>query len=193
MLTRNPRTIPEAIDSLRFLCGSTLEPDPICFRTDVRGTVSSTIVSLSDDPESRKFIHAQGPPDQTEYVDMSILMTELMASPKASSGHRIRLRDPWIRMASEGSKVVFSRNFGKPGKLDPAEIVLLMILSEYPIEELKLNGMSVNLARTGDAYQANITARLEPRNRIEFLVEGASEAEEIPFEAMLLIQQPEIT
>jgi len=43
------------------------------------GTRSSTVVQLSDDPQSLGFFHAPGPPDETPYATLSTKLRELLA------------------------------------------------------------------------------------------------------------------
>lgn len=43
------------------------------------GTRSSTVVQLSDDPQSLGFFHAPGPPDKTPYAVLSTKLRELLA------------------------------------------------------------------------------------------------------------------
>jgi hypothetical protein len=68
----------QCVQALRQLCAEH-EPDdpPMCFRDRERGTVSSSIVALPDTPANAIYLHAQGPPDRTPYVDYSPLLVEL--------------------------------------------------------------------------------------------------------------------
>jgi hypothetical protein len=61
-------TSAECLAALAKLCGQTGQP-PMCFRGRERGTVSSSLIALR--PGSIVFLHAQGPPDRTPYVDYS--------------------------------------------------------------------------------------------------------------------------
>jgi uncharacterized protein with NRDE domain len=66
------------VQALRHLCAQH-EPDdpPMCFRTKDRGTVSSSIVALRGSLSRSTYLHAQGPPDRTPYVDCSPLLGEM--------------------------------------------------------------------------------------------------------------------
>jgi hypothetical protein len=68
----------QCVLALRQLCAQH-EPDdpPMCFRDRERGTVSSSIVVLRDNLANATYLHAQGPPDQTPYVDYSPLLLAL--------------------------------------------------------------------------------------------------------------------
>ncbi len=68
----------DCVQALTQLC-SQHEPDdpPICFRTQDRGTVSSSIVALGETLEESIYLHAQGPPCGTPYVDLSPLLRQL--------------------------------------------------------------------------------------------------------------------
>jgi uncharacterized protein with NRDE domain len=66
----------DCLDALRRLCaqnGSDGGP-AICFRKENRGTVSSSLVALREPPKPSAYLHAQGPPDTTPYVDYSHLL-----------------------------------------------------------------------------------------------------------------------
>ncbi|HEY7330419.1 MAG TPA: NRDE family protein [Gemmataceae bacterium] len=66
----------DCVQALRDLCAQH-EPDdpPICFRHSERGTVSSSIIAWGRSPADRMYLHAQGPPCETPYVDYSHLLT----------------------------------------------------------------------------------------------------------------------
>jgi len=73
------------IDALRTLCAQH-EPEypPICFHSDTRGTVSSSVLALPAGQGSAEidltrgtYLHAQGPPDRTPYADCSALLRQL--------------------------------------------------------------------------------------------------------------------
>jgi len=80
-----PRRAADCIEALQMLCaqgGGNGDP-PMCFQGADRGTVSSTIVVLRPTLEQSVYLHAQGPPDCTPYVDYSLLLRELTcARPK---------------------------------------------------------------------------------------------------------------
>lgn len=68
----------QCVQALRQLCAQH-EPDnpPICFHDRERGTLSSSILALRDRLTEGIYLHAQGPPDRTSYVDCSPLLDEL--------------------------------------------------------------------------------------------------------------------
>jgi hypothetical protein len=69
----------DCVGALRRLCAQNgCDGGPaICFRHEKRGTVSSSIVALHEPPEHSIYLHAQGPPDKSPYVDYShLLLTE---------------------------------------------------------------------------------------------------------------------
>jgi hypothetical protein len=70
----------DCVQALRDLCGQH-EPEhpPICFRHQERGTVSSSIIALRRAQTDSTYLHAQGPPCQTPYVDCSHLLAALSA------------------------------------------------------------------------------------------------------------------
>jgi hypothetical protein len=72
-------TAADCIAALKTLCAKDGEDGqpPMCFRGPERGTVSSTIVAVSSDLARSVYLHAQGPPDRTPYVDYSPLLREL--------------------------------------------------------------------------------------------------------------------
>ena len=59
--------------------GAAGEP-AILLRAGNRGTVSSSLVALSDDPRRSVYLHAAGPPDRTEYEDYSPALREVLAT-----------------------------------------------------------------------------------------------------------------
>ena len=76
------RTAEECLSALKELCGQTGQP-PICLRGADRGTVSSTLIALTPALVRGRFLHAQGPPDQTPYEDLSQLLRAM--APKKTS------------------------------------------------------------------------------------------------------------
>jgi uncharacterized protein with NRDE domain len=68
----------EALPALETLCASH-EPTghPVCFRGETRGTVSGSLLALRPDLSGSTYLHAQGPPDRTPYVDVSGLLRGL--------------------------------------------------------------------------------------------------------------------
>ena len=74
------------IAALQELCVQTgSEGPPICLHGSDRGTVSSSILALRQPLARSTFLHAQGAPDQTPYVDLSYLLRDLIA-PDAPEG-----------------------------------------------------------------------------------------------------------
>jgi uncharacterized protein with NRDE domain len=68
----------DCVAALKELCAQTGDGGPpICFRKEDRGTVSSTIVALRQPLAQSTYLHAQGPPDQTPYMDCSHLLRAL--------------------------------------------------------------------------------------------------------------------
>lgn len=68
----------DCVGAVRELCGQQ-EPDhpPICFRHKDRGTVSSSIIVMRRALTDSTYLHAQGPPCQTPYLDCSCLLHNL--------------------------------------------------------------------------------------------------------------------
>jgi uncharacterized protein with NRDE domain len=68
----------DCVQALRDLCAQR-EPDhpPICFRHSKRGTVSSSIIVLRRSLAESTYLHAQGPPCETPYVDYSNLVSAM--------------------------------------------------------------------------------------------------------------------
>jgi uncharacterized protein with NRDE domain len=50
---------------------------PICLHATVRGTVSSSIIALTNERRSSRWLHAQGAPCLNDYVDMSMLLQQV--------------------------------------------------------------------------------------------------------------------
>src|SRR5262245_60311744 len=71
-------TAAAAVAALQRLC-RLREPagGPMCFRLELRGTVSSSILVLRSDLREGAYLHAQGPPDATPYADVSPLLHQL--------------------------------------------------------------------------------------------------------------------
>lgn len=74
----------DCLDALRELLAQTGGCGPaICFRSETRGTVSSTLIALRDTLARGTYLHAQGSPDRTAPVDYSPLLHRLAAPPAA--------------------------------------------------------------------------------------------------------------
>jgi hypothetical protein len=82
-LARVPgRSCHQYMAALKEVCSHTApEYPPVCFRTEERGTVSSTVIALGGSDRislrSSHYWHAPGPPDRTEYRDYSELLRHL--------------------------------------------------------------------------------------------------------------------
>ena len=69
----------QGLTALEELCGRTGGDGPaICLRGADRGTVSSTLVAVRRPLATSVYLHAQGPPDRTAYVDYSTLLRRLI-------------------------------------------------------------------------------------------------------------------
>lgn len=75
-------SVPQFMATARFVC-SRRARDPaeptIVFEAEDRGTVSSTLIALADDPAKSHYLHAAGPPDRQPYDDYSQLLRDLLA------------------------------------------------------------------------------------------------------------------
>jgi uncharacterized protein with NRDE domain len=72
----------DCVAALAALCGqSGGDSPPICLHGKDRGTVTSSIIALRIPRGRSTYLHAQGPPDQTPYVDLSHLLRELEPAP----------------------------------------------------------------------------------------------------------------
>jgi uncharacterized protein with NRDE domain len=71
-----------SVRELQSLCaeGGNGSP-PMVLRGATGGTVSSSVVALAPDPAHGIYLHAQGPPDATPYVDYSALLRQLAEAP----------------------------------------------------------------------------------------------------------------
>lgn len=68
----------------------------ICLEGPDRGTVSSTILTLADQPRESHYWHSPRPPTQAGYDDHTSSLQGLIAGMSAPIGaHRIHLRGPW--------------------------------------------------------------------------------------------------
>lgn len=70
----------------RTVCGwhaAEGEPD-VCLHHGLGGTVSSTVIAVTDDPELAEYCHAPGPPCTTAYDDVSPLLRELLSDRRAA-------------------------------------------------------------------------------------------------------------
>jgi uncharacterized protein with NRDE domain len=68
----------DCLGALRRLCSESGPPDaPMCFHRPEGGTVSGTLIALRTPPALPTMLHAQGPPDQTPYADVSGLLRQI--------------------------------------------------------------------------------------------------------------------
>ena len=80
---RDYRNAADCALALKALCAQPGNGDPpICLHGKNGGTVSSSIVALRSPLSRSTYLHAQGPPDRTPYLDFSGLMQELESSRK---------------------------------------------------------------------------------------------------------------
>lgn len=71
-------TATQWVDALKELCGQTGNGSPpICLHGELGGTVSSSILTLSQAKEQSVYLHAQESPDRVPYGDYSHLLREL--------------------------------------------------------------------------------------------------------------------
>jgi hypothetical protein len=69
----------DCIKALQALCAQPGNGDPpICLHGADRGTVSSSVVALRPSLARSTYLHAQGPPDRTPYLDHSHLLHQLV-------------------------------------------------------------------------------------------------------------------
>jgi hypothetical protein len=101
--------------------------------------------------------------------------------------HRIRLRGPWectptgeeprrisvpSRFAdSVDTAILLTRKFGYPGRIDADERVWLTAEQVTGLASFTLNGQLLGTAQDG-RFEADVTAILGPRNRLEILLQG---------------------
>jgi hypothetical protein len=79
--------------------------------------------------------------------------------------HTIRLREPWTRVALEGSEQ-WTRRFAAPTGIGSAEQVFLAI-GELPVAaQVLLNGQELGRLDSGKNARWEITNSLMPRNEI---------------------------
>jgi len=73
-------SVGEFVSAARRVCsyGPTAEAPGIVLRHDGRGTVSSTIMALTERPSAALYLFAAGPPDEAPYEDRSELLRGLL-------------------------------------------------------------------------------------------------------------------
>jgi uncharacterized protein with NRDE domain len=77
---RRYHTSEDCLLALRLLCASATAP-PIVIHGEGRGTVSSSILALRPSLAESVYLHAQGSPDRTPYIDYSHLLRTLATPP----------------------------------------------------------------------------------------------------------------
>lgn len=79
---RHYDTAADCVEALQELCGQAGNGDPpMCVRKSDRGTVSSSILVLTQPLAAGTYLHAQGPPDRTPYQDFSELLRQIAPAP----------------------------------------------------------------------------------------------------------------
>jgi len=87
--------------------------------------------------------------------------------------HTIRLRGGWAS-TSDGGQTIHARNFGRPRTLDADERVWLVCKHVPGSSEIRVNGVWIGSTSGAESFAADITAHLQPRNRVELTI-GSSE------------------
>ncbi|MDA7977362.1 MAG: NRDE family protein [Pirellulales bacterium] len=78
------KSVDEFVDAARKICGhapgqlQVAQESSIVIEGSDRGTVSSTVITLSDVPSERRYLFAPGPPHRTEYVEHSNKLSMLL-------------------------------------------------------------------------------------------------------------------
>jgi len=98
------RGLDDWLGEAKRLCGLSSKGDQpaLCLPGGSRGTVSATIIALTAEPTGARYLHADGPPDQTPFRDDSPVLRRMLlagrsvlAPPHRISPHHISLRGPW--------------------------------------------------------------------------------------------------
>jgi hypothetical protein len=98
LATAIPGSPADWLTRARQVCalGPAGERPAICLAGTDRGTVSSTVLALTERIEDSQFWSAARSPAQVAYDDLSPLLRALLTAPgTAANGHRIQLRGPW--------------------------------------------------------------------------------------------------
>lgn len=76
-----PNTVQDWLAATMKLCGETGDgaQPPICLVGHDRGTVSSSIIAMTNDSAQSVYRHAAGPPSRTAYHDLSPLLRETLS------------------------------------------------------------------------------------------------------------------
>jgi hypothetical protein len=83
---RDYHTARDCVAALQQLCAQAGNDDPpICLHGERSGTLASSILTLRQPLARSQYLHAQGPPDRTPYVNCSHLFAELGRSPSGGS------------------------------------------------------------------------------------------------------------
>ncbi len=108
-----------------------------------------------------------------------------------SEPHVIRLRGHWDAEPIEGSQATrWTRRFGRPTGLESGARVWLCLQPGVGILSWRLNDSVAHVVDAAHAAQRfDITDQLQPRNRLEVLVEEgpAPLGDQVPFDAWLEI------
>jgi uncharacterized protein with NRDE domain len=59
------------------VCAISVGQSPIVIRMSGRGTVSSSLIALTQDRQQSRYLHAEGPPDESRYVDYSSALRDV--------------------------------------------------------------------------------------------------------------------
>ena len=110
--------------------------------------------------------------------------------------HTIRLRDPWDASPQADGTVRFTRHFNRPTGLETGDRVWLVIEGAAPFS-VSLNGHPVGQASrlpppAADPARYEITALLQPRNKLEIELQSAPATDGPPCvgEVRLKIESP---
>jgi hypothetical protein len=125
--------------------------------------------------------------------------------------HRIRLRGPWdctpldsaaggprritlpgrpadLGLSSQRGRLLLQRRFGYPGRIDAGEHVWLTCAGLAGRAELHLNDQVLAQDATG-TWEADVTALLRPRNRLDVVLTAADDAADLWDEVALEVRR----
>src|SRR4051794_5557416 len=95
--------------------------------------------------------------------------------------HTIRLRGGWSS-TSDGGRFIHARNFGRPKTLDADERVWLVCDRVPGPAEVRVNGERIGGTSGAESFAADITVHLQPRNRVELILESSAPLGEVVLE-----------
>ncbi len=80
LVAEQPATAEEWLRQVQSICQLTADGNapPICLAGSDRGTVSSTVLAIGEDPGTSRYWYAAGPPNATPYEDFTPLFIELL-------------------------------------------------------------------------------------------------------------------